>query len=181
MSDEKETEGTGRPPSPFRDEGRADKAPLRWHRRAATLPGDKGAYLLLIRLTTAARAPQSLAPGGSLPRGLYVYCGSARGPGGIAARVGRHMRTEKGLRWHVDYLTTRAASVRALAFPGGDECDLLYRVLGMDGVSVPLPGLGATDCASCPAHVLRADGRAADVAERLVALFEAVSQGSEDR
>ena len=36
--------------------------------------------------------------------GYYVYVGSALGPGGLAARVGRHCRHEKRLRWHVDYL-----------------------------------------------------------------------------
>ena len=30
--------------------------------------------------------------------GIYVYVGSAFGPGGIAARVGRHARCEKTLR-----------------------------------------------------------------------------------
>ncbi|WP_413206935.1 GIY-YIG nuclease family protein [Rhodospirillum sp. A1_3_36] len=180
MSDKRKREEVGSLPPPFREEDSADKAPLRWHRRAATLPRDKGAYLLLIRLTAAVPAPQNVAPGRSLARGLYVYCGSARGPGGIAARVGRHMRPEKGLRWHVDHLTSRAASVRALVFPGGDECVLLERVLGMEGISVPLPGLGASDCVRCPAHLLRADGRAVDVADRLQNLFEAVSRGSED-
>ncbi len=80
----------------------------------------------------------------------------------------------------MDHLTSRAASVRALVFPGGDECVLLERVLGMEGISVPLPGLGASDCVRCPAHLLRADGRAVDVADRLQNLFEAVSRGSED-
>lgn len=36
--------------------------------------------------------------------GYYVYVGSAFGPGGVAARVGRHFRREKTLRWHMDYL-----------------------------------------------------------------------------
>jgi len=35
--------------------------------------------------------------------GYYVHVGSALGPGGLAARVGRHCRREKRLRWHVDY------------------------------------------------------------------------------
>ena len=34
--------------------------------------------------------------------GFYVYVGSALGPGGLAARIGRHARQEKAFRWHVD-------------------------------------------------------------------------------
>ncbi|MCF8479763.1 MAG: GIY-YIG nuclease family protein [Rhodospirillum sp.] len=186
MSGETEKEGAGSPLFPFRDERRADKGlsedelALRWHRRAETLPGDKGAYILLIRLAVSVPAPPSLGPGGSLRRGLYLYCGSARGPGGIRARVGRHMRAEKGIRWHVDHLTTRAASVRALVFPGGEECALLARVLGMEGVSVPLPGLGASDCATCPAHLLRAEGTAQGVAKGVLDLFPAVPRAPEE-
>ena len=45
-------------------------------------------------------------------RGYYVYVGSALGSGGLAARVGRHCRREKRLRWHVDYLRARRRSKR---------------------------------------------------------------------
>ena len=37
--------------------------------------------------------------------GTYVYVGSALGPGGLRARVGRHASTAaKRKRWHIDYL-----------------------------------------------------------------------------
>ena len=44
--------------------------------------------------------------------GFYVYVGSALGPGGLAARVGRHCRREKILRWHVDYLRSTKVYAR---------------------------------------------------------------------
>lgn len=59
--------------------------------------------------------------------GRYIYTGSARH--NFAARVARHLRQEKTLRWHIDYL---------LAAPG----------------NVPLPGFGASDCrAGCGSHL----------------------------
>ena len=41
----------------------------------------------------------------TLAAGQYAYVGSAHGPGGLRARVGRHLRAEKPLHWHIDYLT----------------------------------------------------------------------------
>lgn len=38
-------------------------------------------------------------------RGFYAYVGSAKGPGGLKARIRRHLRKIKKTRWHIDYLT----------------------------------------------------------------------------
>jgi Uri superfamily endonuclease len=40
-----------------------------------------------------------------LPAGRYLYCGSAKGPGGLKARLSRHTRRGKSVRLHVDQLT----------------------------------------------------------------------------
>jgi len=45
--------------------------------------------------------------------GWYVYVGSALGPGGLAAKVGRHLGGRKMCRWHTAYL--RAVILRTLA------------------------------------------------------------------
>ena len=92
-------------------------------------------------------------PDAALSAGTYVYCGSAYGPGGLRARVARHLRREKPMRWHVDYLT-RSGSVRAvLALPGGSECALLSSILTHPGATVPIRGFGSSDCRRCPAHL----------------------------
>jgi len=39
----------------------------------------------------------------TFPPGYYVYFGSAHG--GLSARVSRHLKREKRLHWHIDYLT----------------------------------------------------------------------------
>lgn len=45
-----------------------------------------------------------------------------------------------------------------MAFPGQSECALLARLLEIDeGVSVPVPGFGSTDCRRCPSHLLAVD------------------------
>lgn len=118
-----------------------------------TMPGLPGAYLLSIRLDLALSgmlrgSPFTLAPG------TYVYAGSANGPGGIAARVARHMRRDKKPHWHVDTLTLAAQEITALAFPHGSECALVEHLLA-SGYEAPLPHFGSSDCRTCPAHLLR--------------------------
>jgi Uri superfamily endonuclease len=89
-----------------------------------------------------------------LPAGDYAYCGSAYGPGGIGARVARHLRTVKPVRWHIDRLTA-ASRIRAVGLlPGGGECDLVHQLLSR-GAEIPLPGFGSSDCRTCPAHLLQ--------------------------
>jgi Uri superfamily endonuclease len=53
-----------------------------------------------------------------------VYVGSALGPGGLAARIGRHRRQNKLGRWHVDYLraVTQVEEVWYATLPERQEC-----------------------------------------------------------
>ncbi len=121
----------------------------------AALGAGLGAYLLVIRLDAplaleiAALAPAELTPG------AYAYCGSARGPGGIPARVGRHLRPGRKPHWHIDRLTAAGRVVGAYGFPGGQECDLLARLAALPGARLPVPSFGSSDCRACPSHLVR--------------------------
>ncbi len=124
--------------------------------------GDRpGAYLLAMGL----RAPTAVTIGGrlrgTLAPGLYAYCGSAHGPGGLAARLRRHLRAGKNPHWHIDQLTAQADIAGIAVRPGGRECDLFDLLRAMAGSSVPIPGFGSSDCRRCPAHLLKAAGRLA--------------------
>ena len=118
------------------------------------VPVEPGAYLLLIELAAPltldipSLGPATLAPG------RYAYGGSAYGPGGLKARIGRHLRRDKVLRWHIDRLTAAGRAIGVRAVPGGRECDLVRGLLDLPGTSVPLPGFGSSDCRSCPAHLV---------------------------
>ncbi len=133
---------------------------------ATALPAMPGAYLLLLRLDNPLPLRGRFARQ-TLPAGHYVYAGSARGPGGLRARLTRHFRREKKLRWHIDQLTTRAAGLCALPFPDDDtgesarptsECHLAAALMKNPAFGIPLPGFGSSDCATCPAHLLRWTG-----------------------
>jgi Uri superfamily endonuclease len=86
--------------------------------------------------------------------GFYVYVGSALGPGGLAARIGRHARQEKTLRWHVDHLRAVTDLVEVWCSPGRQrqECSWAERLALMPGARTPMPGFGASDC-GCRSHL----------------------------
>lgn len=118
------------------------------------IPKGPGVYALLIRLPRPLTLPVERLGRPVLDRGNYVYCGSARGPGGLAARVGRHLRRDKILRWHVDYLTVAGRIIDVLCRLDGSECDLVRCYGRLLGVTVPVPGFGSSDCRQCKSHLL---------------------------
>jgi Uri superfamily endonuclease len=122
-----------------------------------SLPAVPGAYLVAVRLSQ----PLALDLGGpgatTLAPGTYAYCGSARGPGGIRARVARHLRTAEKAHWHVDRLTAAGAVTAVALAPGGSECALFAAVSCLPGARVPAPGFGSSDCRTCAAHLARVD------------------------
>lgn len=122
---------------------------------AEDLPDGPGAYLLVIDLLGALAVTLPGRPAASLGEGRYLYMGSARGPGGIRARVRRHLKGAKTIRWHVDRLTNLAGAAAVIAYPDGDECVLAAEALALAGAEVPAPGFGASDCPRCPAHLIR--------------------------
>ncbi len=113
-----------------------------FHIRPDAIPAVPGAYALVVVLE---------APAAGLPPGRYIYCGSARGSGGLGARLSRHMRRGKAVRWHVDRLTEAGRVLGAWVFEGGDECAL---VRALAHLPVPLPGFGSSDCRACASHLL---------------------------
>jgi len=119
----------------------------------SALPAAPGAYLLAIKLDRP-RPVRLAGADATLGPGWYAYAGSARGPGGIAARAGRHLRAAKAVRWHVDRLTEAAAALGALAYPGEIECSLATAMRRHPRVHMPLPGFGASDCRACTAHLV---------------------------
>jgi len=86
--------------------------------------------------------------------GRYAYIGSARGPGGLRARLTRHLRptAQKKIHWHVDYLLQLAeiVSVCWSTERKYTECELAERITG---IAFP-PHFGASDC-SCAGHLLQ--------------------------
>ena len=83
------------------------------------------------------------------PAGRYVYSGSARR--NLEARIARHLRAEKTLRWHIDYLlAARGVSVTAVKHSVRGECVLNRSA----GGTIVAAGFGASDCReACGSHL----------------------------
>lgn len=121
----------------------------------AALPTQAGAYLLLVGLAAPVSVTLAKRPTCRLAAGWYAYAGSAYGPGGIRARVARHFRTDKTVRWHIDQLTQVASELWAAPAPGGNECKLLQAMRAEPGIMLSLRGFGSSDCRSCGTHLLQ--------------------------
>lgn len=102
-----------------------------------------------------------------LAPGIYVYAGSAFGPGGIRARVMRHLRAGNRPHWHIDHLSGAAECIGVEGFPGRRECAIVAELLSA-GAMVPVTGFGSSDCRTCRAHLVRlaAPGQNRDIARQ---------------
>jgi len=89
------------------------------------------------------------------PAGWYAYAGSAHGAGGLVARVARHLREPKSLRWHVDYLRAHAQPVKVWYTENRQrrECAWAAALSTLPAAFIPAPRCGASDC-RCPAHLI---------------------------
>ncbi|MCP3956130.1 MAG: DUF123 domain-containing protein, partial [Desulfobacterales bacterium] len=84
----------------------------------------------------------------------YVYTGSALGPGGLAARIGRHLKPSKKFHWHIDYLR-RFAEVEEIWYTihlGKLECRWAKLFQKTRGARIICPGFGSSDC-RCDTHL----------------------------
>ncbi len=119
------------------------------------LPDQAGTYALILKLPNTAAITVGRLGRFQFPHGWYVYAGSARGPGGLAARISRHLRFPKPLHWHVDYLGADAQAVEIWYAVGIQkrECAWAGALTGLGGASIPAPRFGASDC-RCPTHLL---------------------------
>lgn len=83
------------------------------------------------------------------PAGRYVYTGSARR--NLSARLARHLRPDKRVRWHIDYLLGAAGvEIETVTRYAQPECLLN----GATDGRVLIARFGASDCrAGCGSHL----------------------------
>ena len=125
----------------------------RWHQAPATAarpaPAAPGAYALVLYLEQ-----EIIMRVGRLSGGAYVYAGSAYGPGGMGARLARHLGRPQTRHWHIDHLTAVATDKNGFPVPGGSECEIVRRLLDVGEFDFPVAGFGASDCRTCTSHLL---------------------------
>lgn len=123
-------------------------------------PIQRGTYALHLWLNHPKRKQVGRLGKFSFPPGDYLYIGSALGPGGLAARLSRHLRGISRLHWHIDWLR-RIADVVGVYYLTSNlqyECKWSQYLLSYPRVTVPAPGFGASDCMkngrSCASHLI---------------------------
>lgn len=112
-----------------------------------------GTYALVLNATTEKSVAVGKLGTICLKPGFYVYIGSAFGPGGLAARIGHHLKDSGRPHWHLDYLR-----------PVLSPCEIWYSFdpiprehqwadihANTRNASIPLPGFGSSDC-RCLSH-----------------------------
>ena len=126
---------------------------------AVSLPprGLTGSYALFFKLS----APLAVRAGRlgevRLPAGWLIYTGSALGPGGLHARLRRHLAPTKRIHWHIDALSARVRPDfwLALADAKRRECEWAQRLAAHPAASIPVPGFGSSDCKrGCQSHLI---------------------------
>ena len=118
----------------------------------------KGSYVLVVRVEQALEILVGKLGLVQFPRGYYLYFGS--GLNGLDSRIQRHLRQEKILRWHVDYLASRAPVVEVWRIADGArwECVWAQAAIEQEGAFVPARGFGSSDC-RCRTHLVRLTSR----------------------
>jgi len=86
--------------------------------------------------------------------GYYVYVGSAFGPGGLRARVQRHINESKKKYWHIDYikLFTQPLEIWYSYEPVIREHQWAEIIKISKHSGILMKGFGSSDC-SCVTHL----------------------------
>ena len=118
---------------------------------ASSIPAG-GVYIALFHLVHAQRIRVGQLGTITFPAGRYAYVGTAQR--NLMARLSRHGRRRKPLKWHIDYLSVRAKMIGAIVIEGSKslECKLAA-MLAKHGAE-PVAGFGCTDC-RCRSHLFR--------------------------
>ncbi len=119
------------------------------------LPPRPGTYALFLQLDRSLWQRVGRLGDFAFSPGIYAYTGSARGAGGLAARLHRHLYHPAPPHWHIDHLRAVARPTLVWWAEGEErrECIWAQAMARMEGASLPVPRFGASDC-RCPAHLI---------------------------
>jgi Uri superfamily endonuclease len=113
----------------------------------------KGIYVLIIHVAKDTNVNTGALGSIAFQKGLYAYVGSAQT--NLEQRIKRHLRKEKRLFWHIDYLLANEASkITQVLYKKAnktEECKTA-KIIGDRGK--PIAGFGCSDC-NCKSHLFR--------------------------
>ena len=114
---------------------------------------DSGIYIAIFHLPKTGKITVGKPGIFNFRKGFYFYVGSAQR--NLSARLERHAKKKKPLRWHFDYLSVKAEMLGAITILGTREfeCQLAKKLSSIFEQIVP--GFGASDC-KCGGHLFYA-------------------------
>jgi len=113
----------------------------------------KCVYVLIIQLNDDTALSVGALGTLAFKKGLYAYVGSAQT--NMEQRIRRHLRKEKRIFWHIDYLlNSGAARIEKVLHKQADKAEecAIAKALGERGASIA--GFGCSDC-KCRSHLVR--------------------------
>lgn len=88
-----------------------------------------------------------------LQPGYYLYVGSAFGPGGVQARVSRHLRTDVRVHWHIDHLRKHVTPREVWVDYATKHLEHEWAGIFFDSSEMTaFRGIGCSDC-TCYSHL----------------------------
>ena len=109
----------------------------------------KGSYVLLIKITNDQNIKIGKLGRIFFKKGFYAYVGSAMNS--LDARIARHLRPEKKLHWHIDYLL-KTAEINKIFYKETNEKIECYIANKFSGKLENIQGFGCSDC-KCTSHL----------------------------
>ena len=136
------------------------KERISWHElqpNALIMEKTRGTYILALRVTTQRELEVGKLGTISFEPGVYLYVGSALGPGGLAARLGRHMARTVKRYWHIDYLLDAADLLGALGRGDGRRRECEWAAWLFERGTSCIQSFGCSDC-PCSSHLFFVGG-----------------------
>ena len=121
------------------------------------IPGKPGIYVVVGYLSRIFQLEIPSFGEFILHPGYYCYCGSAKGPGGLQARINRHLKRNTKKFWHFDYLKEHLhiTQIWWLMGENNDECETAQFLADRQGAEIPVNGFGSSDCKKgCVSHLI---------------------------
>ncbi|MBM3137620.1 MAG: GIY-YIG nuclease family protein [Chloroflexi bacterium] len=128
------------------------------HDSLENIPTESGSYILGTRLNNSISTRVGALGIRDFEPGFYFYCGSARGPGGLRARISHHLMPSLRPSWHFDFLKAKLV-IESVWFVFTDEtleCSFVRSLCKIPHAEQPVRFFGSRDCRSgCFSHLVR--------------------------
>ena len=116
----------------------------------------KGVYVLIIQLNKDMAISVGALGTLAFKKDLYAYVGSAQT--NMEQRIRRHLRREKRIFWHIDYLlNSGAARIVKMFHKQADKAEECAIAKALDERGESIDGFGCSDC-NCTSHLFRLGG-----------------------